>query len=701
MRLTYLTVAAALLFTNIEESLASTSRTRAETEFQVARLVSEIKRRSNPTGSYTPSFAACPPITNSANNGSNAGFVRDTRQFAISSNESDYVTRHRTAVQTAWQTWLSSSNPGPGLDGADGIPGGVANYTSTLSNLPKVGIAVSGGGYRAMLHGSGYLMGLDSRNTTAQSRGTAGFLQLADYAAGLSGGSWAIGSLALNDWPTAQSLADNTWNLDNNLVLPSDGTISFYADLVSDVAGKRDEGFTTGIVDYWGRALSYHLVNSTYPNEGQGTTFSDIRNTSNFEAASFPFPIVIADEREPGQLLINRNTTVFEFNPYEFGSWDPVVSGFIPIDILGTPMNNGVTNETDSRCTYGFENFGFVVGTSSTLFNEAFSDLITTDGDSIIKAAVQSILGDISKDSNDVSILPNPFYGYRATDASVLVSKLANITLVDGGEDDQNIPINTLLYPGRALDLILAIDSSADITDWPNATGLHEVFLRYQEGTQYNGTPIPDIPSINTIVNRGLNTRPTFFGCNSTVNITNAATAHDGVKAPIIAYIANYPWSSLSNTSTFQLSYTAAEAQQVLDNAVNVATMGGVTNGSIYWPTCLACASLQRSFERTNTARPSVCNDCFDAYCWDGVTNETTPNTYSPAVGTPVWVTSQGQVQAIPASTGGNGSNAAEGDASGSSSATSGAALLTSSSYAAVYLAGLVALSISCLLTYM
>lgn len=142
------------------------------------------------------------------------------------------------------------------------------------------------------INGAGFISGLDSRVSSAQSRGTAGMLQLASYATGLSGGSWAVGSFAINDWPTAQTLANDTWNLGENLIIPSDDTIGFYADLVSDVAAKRDEGYPTAITDYWGRALSYHLVNSTYPKEGQSTTFADIRNTTNFENAAYPFPIV-------------------------------------------------------------------------------------------------------------------------------------------------------------------------------------------------------------------------------------------------------------------------------------------------------------------------------------------------------------------------------------------------------------------------
>lgn len=42
-------------------------------------------------------------------------------------------------------------------------------------------------------------------------------MQLATYMAGLSGGSWFVGSLAINDFPTIGELRD-LWNLTENLV---------------------------------------------------------------------------------------------------------------------------------------------------------------------------------------------------------------------------------------------------------------------------------------------------------------------------------------------------------------------------------------------------------------------------------------------------------------------------------------------------
>lgn len=187
---------------------------------------------------------------------------------------------------------------------------------------------------------------------------------------------------------------------------------------------------------------------------------------------------------------------------------------------------------------------------------------------------------------------------------------------------------------------------------------------------------MPKVPSANTFINRGLNTRPTLFGCDSTNDVINADTAANGSLAPIIAYMPNYPYSTASNTSTFQLSYEGDETAALLMNGADVATLGGQMEPSaaLYWPRCLACAALERSFQRSNTPRPDACTQCLDAYCWDGVVNDTAPaEAYSPPVGmAPAFVTSNGSQQTSPAYTGGDGSNAGQDSATGSGSPNGG-----------------------------
>lgn len=188
------------------------------------------------------------------------------------------------------------------------------------------------------------------------------------------------------------------------------------------------------------------------------------------------------------------------------------------------------------------------------------------------------------------------------------------------------------LQPARNLDLVVGVDSSADVSDWPNGTAIRETFLRVSGNPDFNDVSFPTIPTQATFVNRGLNTRPTFFGCNRS-SLVNVESAGNNTVSPLIVYLPSYPYSALANSSTFKLSYSDNEVQALLDNSVNSATLGGLANaGNIKWSTCLACAALERGFERSNTARPQVCQTCFDQYCWDGISNDTVPADVSQLV---------------------------------------------------------------------
>lgn len=85
-----------------------------------------------------------------------------------------------------------------------------------------------------------------------------------------------------------------------------------------------------------------------------------------------------------------------------------------------------------------------------------------------------------------------------------------------------------------------------------------------------------------------------------------------------------------SNVSTFDLKYNRTFEDAILQNGYNGATQGNGTLDS-QWPVCVACAMLQRSLMRTNTAFPSECNTCFSRYCWNGQTNDTTNLNYNPS----------------------------------------------------------------------
>lgn len=77
--------------------------------------------------------------------------------------------------------------------------------------LPRVAVAVSGGGYRALMNGAGALAAFDNRTTNSTGQGQlGGLLQATTYLSGLSGGSWLVGSLYVQNFTTVESIISST-----------------------------------------------------------------------------------------------------------------------------------------------------------------------------------------------------------------------------------------------------------------------------------------------------------------------------------------------------------------------------------------------------------------------------------------------------------------------------------------------------------
>ncbi|KAM7222887.1 putative lysophospholipase catalytic domain containing protein [Rhypophila decipiens] len=574
---------------------------------------SEVQLRAlpnSPSGDYAPAVVPCPQ---------DRPTVRSAQK--LSQQETSWLERRRKATVDP-MIKLVERNKIDGFDAGAYIRNAADN---DLSSLPNIAIAVSGGGYRALMNGAGFLAAADDRTTDSTGPGgIGGLLQASTYLAGLSGGGWLVGSIFANNFSSVEALRNglspdtDVWNFTNSIFAgPGESFLQktgYWFDIVEQVGDKADAGFETSITDYWGRALSYQLINA--PEGGPAYTFSSIAEVDHFKNAETPFPILVADGRAPGERIISLNTTVFEFNPYEMGSFDPTVFAFVPTKYLASNFSNGVIPK-DGSCVNGFDQLGFVMGTSSSLFNQFLLQNISaadTKIPAIVVSAIEKILASISNDNNDIAqYTPNPFYKYNPSANPSAESP--ELSLVDGGEDLQNIPLHPLIQPTRKVDVIFAIDSSADTPyNWPNGTALRASYDRSLLSDIANGTLFPPVPDANTFINSRLNQRPTFFGC----DVRNF-TSGNGAP-PLLIYIPNAPYSAYSNVSTFTPEYTSSERNNIIQNGYNVATMGNNTvDGS--WTTCVSCAIFSRSWARTNTAVPQQCVDCFDRFCWDGTLN--------------------------------------------------------------------------------
>ncbi|KAH6681060.1 lysophospholipase catalytic domain-containing protein [Plectosphaerella plurivora] len=575
----------------------------------------------SPSGGYAPQVVDCPS-------------TRPSIRLAntLSSQETSWLPTRRNNTIDPLRALLTRANI-PNFDAGSWIDRVRDNATA----LPNIAIAVSGGGYRALMNGAGFISAADSRNN--ESGPISGLLQSSTYLAGLSGGGWLVGSIFSNNFSTVPDLQAGSsdsaiWRFDRSIFRgPQESgigilnTVQYWTEIGRAVASKA-LGWDTSITDFWGRALSYQLVNE--PEGGPDYTFSSIADSQSFTDAETPFPILVADGRAPGERVVSLNATVYEFNPYELGSWDPTTYGFAPLRYLASNFTNG-TIDSNGECVRGFDQIGFVMGTSSSLFNQFLLANVTAVGEeasipTFVTNAIEGILDRLDQDENDIAqYAPNPFFGWNPNNNSVNSDQF-QLSLVDGGEDLQNIPLHPLIQPFRAVDIIFAVDSSADTTfSWPNGTALRATYDRV--GTSIgNNTLFPPVPDAETFINSGLNRRPTLFGCDP-ANFT--LTAGQQVP-PLIFYIPNAPYTAHSNVSTFDPSYPTDERDAIIRNGLNSATQG---NGTVdeEWPVCVACAIMSRSWWKANETAPEACNACFQRYCWDGSLNDASVASYDPS----------------------------------------------------------------------
>lgn len=263
----------------------------------LACVVIPIHAESAGSQAYTPSNVGCPSgsLVRSAGSGT---------QY-LNSQESAYISgRKQSVLPSALSTYLSNVRSHASTHGIQ-VPAYVSQFLGG-GQVPAgltLGIAVSGGGYRAAVVGGGLLNALDGRNGTSARAGTGGLLQSASYLSGLSGGSWLISGLTQANFPPLHDFmfgtqSDNSGDESHTFggILAQNGFIDatsnifteadYVYDVVREVCGKMDAGFPVTITDVWARVLARHFVNGTSSNNffnsdvkhGAGLTWSSAVN---------------------------------------------------------------------------------------------------------------------------------------------------------------------------------------------------------------------------------------------------------------------------------------------------------------------------------------------------------------------------------------------------------------------------------------
>ncbi|KZT18493.1 FabD/lysophospholipase-like protein [Neolentinus lepideus HHB14362 ss-1] len=481
-------------------------------------------------------------------------------------------------------------------------------WSEDPTQMTTDGIATSGEAYRAAM-----------RNGSSVAVGTCGLLQATPSIAGLSGGSWLVYSLAQSNFPEVQDLVfgENVtggysrWNTEYGtltLYPSTNDTINaeYMNQTVVDITGKYNAGWPVSIVDLLGRSMGRHFLNGTtktnfFDNDtvhGAGVLFSDLQNVPTFVSRQQPLPIVVADgwskypygpdggEAQGSQ--VPPTNIIYEFNAY--GVIRQLVA-FTPIQYLGT------TNE--SVCVTNFEQAAFIIGSSSDYYaasNSSVCSWITLVNESFTQPDVQL----------DVALYPNPFQG--AGNGSFTEINETYLSIVDGGNDGEAIPIQPLLVKARKVDTLIAIDVNAEANDY--AAGGDFIASATRAALFPDAYTFPPIPlNTSTFIAKNLTRRPTFFGC-------------DTPETPLIVYIANGgpPAGQPAVTNTSDDTWTPQLIEAFLDQTFDVATQG-ITNGTVgardtEWGSCVACAVVDRERYRQGIARSGVCETCLARYCW-------------------------------------------------------------------------------------
>lgn len=379
-----------------------------------------------------------------------------------------------------------------------------------------------------------------------------------------------------------------------------------YAKIALNLAAKELNGFQTTLADSLGGILSFHLL---YDAPRMPKTLSGLLGSSMFTSFQSPYPIITALKSDriidhKGCDQINNSSLQFEFHPYETGTWEPGHRVFAETSSLGTPLANGIAL-TQPTCLKGFDSLSLILAISSNAFYRFCSvvpntNLLTGEWGNMENDLI-GLIGTLHKPTHldEYGVIPNPFF-----DASLAPGLSAEETLymVDGTSAGENVPLWPLIQPERNVDAIVVSDNSDETVDgYPNGASLYNTYIR-SRGIGLDTMPAIPLPA--TFQMLGLNTRPTFFGCHDFSTIT-------------IIYLPNHPYNISSNTSSYDLSWSAQDVIDMIENGQNVATNGQDPT----WSQCLTCGLLVKV---NQGLLPPHCSSCLQQYCWpreDGLAN--------------------------------------------------------------------------------
>ncbi|GIZ41914.1 hypothetical protein CKM354_000519900 [Cercospora kikuchii] len=512
------------------------------------------KRQAGSDNPYVPTSTSCPSSASIR--------VADS----LNPDEESYAQERLTKASQDLSSWLGRT-----LDG----------FSS--NRLPKLALALSGGGTKAGLTTAGAVYGLDGRESSDSP--VAGLLQGMTYVSALSGGSLTLSGIMSNNFAQVSTLRDELLEESYQNIFSAPLT---NADAIrADVGNKTAAGYPASLIDIYGKVISYNFISAT---GGNGLHWSNVTSQSSFQDHSAPYPIITITQANvaAGMCSPNETSAIWEVAPLEFGSWDSNVDAFYPTQYMGSVAGNS------SQCTTGFDNTGFITAISSNILidDTCSTGNESTDSLSSLAGTVNTAFSGVSL-VNPYGIVPNPFY--QSSEAGPIRDQ-QDLFGTDGGDSGQAIPVFPFLQPERNIDVIVLVDAA---TQQPgNITNGTWLYNTYTSAQEKNLTRMPQVPTPSEFVAANLSSRAQFYGCND----NNTAT---------LIYLPN---TELGEAPTgFQ--QTAEQVNATFEGGVAMVTQSQQNSTEAQeWAACLACAIVHKSVEAADL--PEVCTGCLERYCW-------------------------------------------------------------------------------------
>ena len=357
-------------------------------------------------------------------------------------------------------------------------------------SAPRIALAFSGGGFRAMISTLGFLKGAHDIN----------LLGATHYMAGLSGSSWALAPWLASGKSISDYLTDLSVRLKGG-IQPLSPSKELIKAVLSVFITKFLYGQSVTAMDIYGALLARLLLHQAGIS-GMSLSFSDAHKQVG--SARIPLPLYTAIE-----------TTVkpyewMEVSPFEVGS--SYVKSYVPVWAFGRTFDN--KNSVTSSSMLGFapeQTLGYFMAVFGSAFEVALKDIIEHSADIIdllmqhlpeaideyfgkstfysmtyaaFKAVAPKILenffGDLSKyieqaasSWSDIRLLPDVQPNFTYNMAGMPLADVKTLSMVDAGIDF-NLPIPPLLRKARGVDVIIAYDLSSNISGPQGAAALRK-----------------------------------------------------------------------------------------------------------------------------------------------------------------------------------------------------------------------------------